>query len=106
MAFFTEDFLNARRRELLRAVKSFQYQVNGREWHDGAINSKAVDGNAVVVFVNAPSSGEGDTITGVRVYDSKDRLAGGQRERGAAEICFSPGGSRGRQPIRGVTSDV
>lgn len=78
MAFFTEDFLNARRRELLRAVKSFQYQVNGREWHDGTINSKAVDGNAVVVFVNAPSSGEGDTITGVRVYDSKDRLAGEQ----------------------------
>lgn len=78
MAFFTEDFLNARRRELLRAVKSFRYQVNGREWHDGAINSKAVDGNAVVVFVNAPSSGEGDTITGVRVYDNNDKLAGQQ----------------------------
>ena len=67
MAFFTEDFLNARRADLLRSVQRFQYQINGGSWRDGEINSKSVVGNAVMVFVNVPSSGAADTITGVRV---------------------------------------
>ena len=77
MAFFTEDFLNARRADLLRSVQRFQYQINGGGWQDGEINSKAVTGN-VVVFVSVPSSGTADTITGVRVYDNNDKLAGQQ----------------------------
>lgn len=78
MAFFTENFLNARREELLRSVCRFQYQLNGSTWRDGEINSKEVDGDAVVVFVNVPSSGAADTVTGVRVYDQNDALAGSQ----------------------------
>ena len=78
MAFFTEDFLNARRRDLLRSVQRFQYQLDGGGWQDGEINSKEVKGNAVVVFVDVPSSGRADTITGVRVYDNNDKLAGQQ----------------------------
>lgn len=78
MAFFTEEFLNERRADLLRSVERFQYQINGGDWADGEINSKSVVGNAVVVFVNVPSSGAADTITGVRVYDSGGRLAGQQ----------------------------
>lgn len=78
MAFFTEDFLNARRRDLLRSVQRFQYQLDGGGWQDGEINSKEVTGNAVTVFVNVPSSGRADTITGVRVYDNNDRLAAQQ----------------------------
>ena len=72
MAFFTENFLNARREELLRSVCRFQYQLNGSTWRDGEINSKEVDGDAVVVFVNVPSSGAADTVTGVRVYDQNE----------------------------------
>lgn len=78
MAFFTESFLNARRAELLRSVKRFQYQINGSAWHDGAINSKEVSGTSVIVFVSVPSTGAADTITGVRVYDNNDALAGQQ----------------------------
>ena len=78
MAFFTEDFLNARRRDLLRSVQRFQYQLDGGGWQAGEINSKEVTGNAVTVFVNVPSSGRADTITGVRVYDNNDRLAAQQ----------------------------
>lgn len=78
MAFFTEDFLNARRRDLLRSVQRFQYQIDGGGWKDGEINSKEVTGNAVTVFVDVPSSGRADTITGVRVYDNNDRLAAQQ----------------------------
>ena len=54
MAFFTEDFLNARRADLLRSVRRFQYQTNGGGWPVGAINSKAVTGNAGVVVVSVP----------------------------------------------------
>lgn len=78
MAFFTENFLNARRADLLRSVCRFQYQVNNGAWKDGTINSKEIRGTAVVVFVNVPNSGAADTITGVRVFDNNDALAGQQ----------------------------
>ena len=78
MAFFTDNFLNNRRAELLRSVKRFQYQRNGGTWYDGEINSKEIVGTDVVVFVNVPSFGVADTITGVRVYDNNNALAGSQ----------------------------
>lgn len=78
MAFFTQNFLNARRQELLRSVCRFQYQISNGSWYDGEINSKEVSGVNVVVFVAVPSSGNADTITGVRVYDQNNALAGSQ----------------------------
>ncbi len=78
MAFFTTNFLNNRRAELLRAVDRFQYQLNNSAWYDGTVNSKEVIGTDIVVFVNIPSSGASDTITGVRVYDNNGSLAGSQ----------------------------
>lgn len=78
MPFFTENFLNARRGELLRSVSRFQYQLDNGEWRDGTINSKEIRGTAVVVFVNVPNSGAADTITGVRVFDNNGALAGQQ----------------------------
>ena len=78
MAIFTQNFLNARRQELLRSVCRFQYQINNGSWYDGEINSKEVSGVNVVVFVAVPSSGNADTITGVRVYDQNNALAGSQ----------------------------
>ena len=78
MAFFTQNFLNARRQELLRSVCRFQYQINNGSGYDGEINSKEVSGVNVVVFVAVPSSGNADTITGVRVYDQNNALAGSQ----------------------------
>ena len=78
MAFFTQNFLNARLQELLRSVCRFQYQINNGSWYDGEINSKEVSGVNVVVFVAVPSSGNADTITGVRVYDQNNALAGSQ----------------------------
>lgn len=78
MAFFTSNFLGDRRRELYNSVKRFQYQLNNGTWHDGTINSKSISGNSVIVFVNIPSSGSADVITGVRVFDNNDALAGSQ----------------------------
>lgn len=78
MSFFTDNFLNNRREELKRSVKKFQYQLNGSTWYDGTINSKEIVGTNVVVMVDAPSSGTKDTITGVRVFDMNNELAGQQ----------------------------
>lgn len=78
MAFYTDAFLAARREQLLRAVQRFQYQLNGSDWHDGEINRKEIEGNAVVCYVNIPSSGSADTVTGVRVFDNNGALAGSQ----------------------------
>lgn len=79
MAFWKETYLNDRRSEVLRSIKRVQYQTNNSTWRDGEINSKEIVGSDVVVFVNAPGSGVADTITGVRVYDINDRLAGEQK---------------------------
>ena len=78
MAFFTENFLNERRGDLLRSVCRFQYQLNGGGRKDGTINRKEIKGTDVVAFVNVPSSGQADTITGVRVFDNNGALAGEQ----------------------------
>ena len=78
MAFFKPDFLNDRRQELFRAVHKFQYQLNGTTWLDGTINEKIIEGNAVVVFVDVPSSGKADTITGTRFFDTSGKLGGEQ----------------------------
>lgn len=77
MAFFTDNFLNARRTELMRAVNRFQYRRSG-VWYDGEINSKEIQDTDVVVFVNIPGTGTATTITGVRVYDRYEALAGQQ----------------------------
>lgn len=78
MAFFTENFLNARREELLRSVDRFQYQINNGTWRDGEVNDKQIIGTDVVAFVNVPSFGTADVITGVRIYDQYGALAGQQ----------------------------
>ena len=78
MAFFTENFLNARREELLRSVDRFQYQINNSTWRDGEVNDKQIIGTDVVAFVNVPSFGTADAITGVRIYDQYGALAGQQ----------------------------
>ena len=78
MAFFTSTFLSDRRKEFYNSIKRFQYQLNGGSWYDGTINSKAISGNSVVVFVNVPATGSANTITGVRVYDKNEALAGSQ----------------------------
>lgn len=75
MAFFTDDFMAARRNELLMNVHRFQYRI-GSVWRDGVINSKEIDGTAIVVYVSIPSFGASDTITGVRVFDRNGVLAG------------------------------
>lgn len=78
MAFFKESFLQARRRELLRSVQRFQYQINNKTWYEGEINDKEIVGENVIAFVSIPSSGESDTITAVRMYDNNGALAGEQ----------------------------
>lgn len=78
MAFFTEEYLNKRRKEILNSVEKVQYQINNSSWHDGTINDKTIDGSNVIIFMDAPSSGQADTITGVRVYDNYGHLAGQQ----------------------------
>ena len=78
MAFFTDSFLNARRRELLQAVDSFKYQLNNTTWYQGTIESKEILGEDIVIFAAVPSSGAADVVTGVRIYDQYGNLAGAQ----------------------------
>jgi len=90
MKFFTDNFLNMRRQELLRSMKRFQYRIDG-VWRDGTVNEKSIVGTQVVVYMNVPNFGTTDVITGVRVFDNNDALAGQQDislVRGAAKTAL------------------
>ncbi len=78
MAFFKETFLADMRSNLLQSLGSVEYQLNQGDWNSGTVNKKEISGTEVVLYVNVPCSGEADTVTGVRIYDSNGDLAGEQ----------------------------
>lgn len=76
MVLFTEDFLNARREELLNAVGDFEYKLGAGDWQKAEVSSKKIEGNAAVFNVYVPGSGTDDIITAVRFYDQDGNIAG------------------------------
>lgn len=78
MAFWTDAFMNDRRKQFLNALKKFQYQVDG-EWHDAVINSKGINGNTIELIVSFPRTDDGsETITAVRAIDVTGKQCGFQ----------------------------
>lgn len=78
MGFFTSSFMNARREELFRSIRAVQYQLDGKNWRNGTVNSKEIIGNSVVLLVNIPCSGSSDEVTGIRILDENGAVAGSE----------------------------
>lgn len=80
MAFWTDTFLQNRRKEWMNAVYKVQGQVNG-VYYDGDIQKKEIDGDTITinaVFSTLPTGTA--TITSVRVIDVTGQVAGQQAE--------------------------
>lgn len=69
MAYFTDDFLNERRKQWLRSIAYVECQANGA-WHRGKIEKKDVSGDTIIVNATFPDLDEvATTITASRIID-------------------------------------
>lgn len=69
MAYFTDDFLNERRKQWLRSIAYVECQANGA-WHRGKIEKKDVSGDTIIVNATFPDLDEvAATITASRIID-------------------------------------
>lgn len=74
MAFWTDDFLNKRRREWLKSIDKIQYYADGT-WYDAQITSKTIDGDTLKILSQTTDS-KALTITSVRLIDTGGDVAG------------------------------
>lgn len=75
MAYFTEDFLNERRKQWLRSIAYVECQANGA-WHRGKIEKREISGDAIVINATFPDLDEvAATITASRIIDVRGKQA-------------------------------
>ena len=77
MGFFTNEFMIARRTEVLDAIAKLQYEYDDT-WNDATISGTAIEENSVVVRASVPPTAEVGTITGIRLLDGDDEIIGSQ----------------------------
>lgn len=77
MAFWTSEYLSKLRDKIKSSIAKVQYKI-GSTWYTATINQVTVSGTQVILFVSVPNSGNAQTITGVRIYDTVGDLAGEQ----------------------------
>lgn len=74
MAFWTDDFLDKRRKEWLKSIVKIQYYAGGT-WYDAQITSKTIDGDTLKILSQTTDS-KTLTITSVRLIDTGGDVAG------------------------------
>jgi hypothetical protein len=79
MAYFSNAFLDERRKQWLRSIQKIQVQANGA-WYDGDISRKIVDGDNLVIDATFPQLDTiATTITASRIIDIKGTQAAYQQ---------------------------
>ena len=75
MAFYTDNFLEKRRRWWLKNIDKVQV-FSGSTWYTGAIQKKALEGETIVVHaVFDDLTAQACTITSIRVIDIDGEVA-------------------------------
>lgn len=79
MAYFSEAFMEHRRKQWLRSIHEVEVQANGA-WHTGYINRKEIDGDTLVIMATFPSLDDvACTITASRLIDVRGEVASYQQ---------------------------
>ena len=79
MAYFSESFLNHRRRQWLRSIHEVEVQVNGG-WHTGDIDKKEIQDDMLVITATFPTLNDvACTITASRLIDVRGEVAAYQQ---------------------------
>lgn len=75
MAYFSEAFMEHRRKQWLRSIHEVEVQTGGT-WHTGHINRKEVEGDTLVIMATFPSlDDKACTITASRLIDVRGEVA-------------------------------
>jgi hypothetical protein len=78
VGFWSEAYLNKRRKAWLDSIAKAQYYANGT-WYDGQITEKIVNGDSLYIkFTTTDSAAL--TITQIRLLDTSLEVAGSQSE--------------------------
>lgn len=79
MAYFNEDYMNARRDQWLRSIHAVEVQV-GSQWHRGDISKKAIEDDTLVIMATFPSlDSTACTISASRLIDVRGEVASYQQ---------------------------
>ena len=79
MAYFSEGFINRRRKQWLRSIHEVEAQANGT-WHTGSIDQKKIEGDALVIMATFPTlDAVACTITASRLIDVHGEVAAYQQ---------------------------
>lgn len=79
MAYFSEDFLDRRRKQWLRSIVYVEGQVNG-VWYRGNIDNKYIEGKNIVIMATFPSLNASTcTVTASRLIDVRGETAAYQQ---------------------------
>lgn len=79
MAYFSDTFVDHRRKQWLRSISAVEVQVGGA-WHRGDLNKKEIEGEAVVIVATFPTLDDtACTITASRVLDVRGEVAAYQQ---------------------------
>ena len=79
MGYFSDTFMECRRKQWLRSIAEVEIQANG-VWRTGVINQKKIEGDTLVIMATFPivdyTSG---TITASRVIDVRGEVVAYQQ---------------------------
>lgn len=79
MAYFSEDFLNRRRKQWLRSIVYVEVQVNGA-WYRDSIDNKNIEDDTLVIMATFPSLNTSTcTVTASRLIDVRGETAAYQQ---------------------------
>lgn len=79
MGYFSETFMEYRRKQWLRSIAEVEVEANGA-WHTGDINLKQIEGDALVITATFPSlDSVACKITASRIIDVRGEVAAYQQ---------------------------
>ena len=79
MAYFSQNFIDHRRKQWLRSIHSVEVQTNGT-WYTGKITKKELEGDTLVILATFPELDTLDcTLTASRIKDVRGEVAAYQQ---------------------------
>ena len=79
MGYFSDTFMDHRRKQWLRSIHEVEVQANG-VWHTGDINHKKIEGDMLVIRATFPTlDAVACTITASRIIDVRGEVAAYQQ---------------------------
>ena len=79
MAYFSDNFMEHRRKQWLRSIHAVEVQTGG-SWHRGTINKKKIEGDTLTILATFPSlDSVACTIDASRLIDTRGEIAAYQQ---------------------------